>query len=272
MACNYNLHGLTDPRCPECGRAFDPADLSSFAIRPLSPIARLVLRTRNWTVLLFLTAAFLSWLASYCMPGRWSAVCAACAWIWFSLLMLILWQFGLFHFFVSRYFLVGGLRFNRRPLILAAGCLVVLLALNWTPLPGRLIFWLSRPGLDAVAQSMYASQGTAGPGWVGLYSFERVHFEHVELQRAHKRGGGTFKARVVCFAGDEDAQNEDVWLVYCPDGNLRDLPRDFRDQFTSLGGGWYEWHEGPASCPLVQRLGRWAVPTITPATQTYPRT
>jgi hypothetical protein len=253
MACNYNLHGLIDHRCPECGRPFDPNDLASFTIRPLTPVARLVLRTRNWCVLLFVAAAFVCWLASYCTPGRWSACCAACTWIWLSLPIWIFGQLGLFHLFAKHYFRVGSPRFNRRPLIFAAASLIVLLVLNWTNLPGRLVFWFSRPALDQAARSTYASRGVCLPGWIGLYSIDRVHFEDVELQRARKRGGGTFKVRAVCFDGNGGAtSDEDTWLVYCPDGDLRDLPRDFRDLFTALGDGWYEWHAGWASCPLVQ--------------------
>ncbi len=30
LDCGYTLTGLTDPRCPECGRAFDPADPDSY--------------------------------------------------------------------------------------------------------------------------------------------------------------------------------------------------------------------------------------------------
>ena len=29
-ACGYDLHGLDKPRCPECGRAFDPDDRRSY--------------------------------------------------------------------------------------------------------------------------------------------------------------------------------------------------------------------------------------------------
>ena len=31
--CYYPLHGLTENRCPECGRAFDPEDRRTFARR-----------------------------------------------------------------------------------------------------------------------------------------------------------------------------------------------------------------------------------------------
>ena len=32
--CNYNLHGLTAPRCPECGREFDPTNPKTYRSRP----------------------------------------------------------------------------------------------------------------------------------------------------------------------------------------------------------------------------------------------
>ena len=30
LSCNYELKNLTEHRCPECGRAFDPADPATF--------------------------------------------------------------------------------------------------------------------------------------------------------------------------------------------------------------------------------------------------
>jgi hypothetical protein len=35
--CGYDLHGLVEPRCPECGRTFDPALLSSLETRRAAP-------------------------------------------------------------------------------------------------------------------------------------------------------------------------------------------------------------------------------------------
>ncbi len=32
LECGYPLDGLRDPRCPECGRDFDPLDASTFAV------------------------------------------------------------------------------------------------------------------------------------------------------------------------------------------------------------------------------------------------
>ncbi len=42
--CSYDLHALTTPRCPECGRAFDPADPRTYRRRP----ARRWLRRLVW--------------------------------------------------------------------------------------------------------------------------------------------------------------------------------------------------------------------------------
>jgi len=34
--CGYELQGLRDDRCPECGRSFDPDDSSSYLVKPVS--------------------------------------------------------------------------------------------------------------------------------------------------------------------------------------------------------------------------------------------
>lgn len=40
-SCNYALRGLSEPRCPECGRAFDPADPATMNLgRPLGAVGR----------------------------------------------------------------------------------------------------------------------------------------------------------------------------------------------------------------------------------------
>lgn len=33
LACNYRLEGLTVPRCPECGREFDPRDPRTYSLQ-----------------------------------------------------------------------------------------------------------------------------------------------------------------------------------------------------------------------------------------------
>jgi hypothetical protein len=58
LDCNYPLRGLADPRCPECGRAFDAADARSF--NPGKPMPR--------------------WMRWWLKPaGRGMLICAALA-------------------------------------------------------------------------------------------------------------------------------------------------------------------------------------------------
>jgi hypothetical protein len=37
LDCGYDLHGLSENRCPECGRGFDPDDPATYARRVVSP-------------------------------------------------------------------------------------------------------------------------------------------------------------------------------------------------------------------------------------------
>lgn len=42
LGCSYNLRGLSEPRCPECGRAFRPAAPSSYSLTPRGRSAALL--------------------------------------------------------------------------------------------------------------------------------------------------------------------------------------------------------------------------------------
>src|SRR4051812_43822981 len=51
LDCGYALRGLPTPRCPECGREFDPLDRATMNIgRELSPLAKWVLGPIRWEV------------------------------------------------------------------------------------------------------------------------------------------------------------------------------------------------------------------------------
>ncbi len=50
-SCGYELRGLTENRCPECGTGFDPADQSEIAARVGRPAPR---GGRRWIVILLI--------------------------------------------------------------------------------------------------------------------------------------------------------------------------------------------------------------------------
>jgi len=106
LHCNYPLTGLPDPRCPECGSAFDPSDPVTFAdcpARPWAPavakvaaalaagcvVAALVLRPRLlvvwgayaglWLAQWFLLISFAIWASRRCRLRSLPWLAAYCA-------------------------------------------------------------------------------------------------------------------------------------------------------------------------------------------------
>ena len=60
--CNYNLHGLTASRCPECGREFDPTNRKTYLSRPPRVWVRYVRRAAYaLAAILMILAAVWSW-------------------------------------------------------------------------------------------------------------------------------------------------------------------------------------------------------------------
>ncbi|HEX8914698.1 MAG TPA: hypothetical protein VF796_20270 [Humisphaera sp.] len=46
--CHYNLRGLAEPRCPECGRTFDPARADSYDLTPVGGVRAALPRAARW--------------------------------------------------------------------------------------------------------------------------------------------------------------------------------------------------------------------------------
>ena len=67
--CRYPLDGLSENRCPECGRPFDHADPASFATSPKKPWARSAKRAAKWlgaiAAIVAALYAGLDWETSY---------------------------------------------------------------------------------------------------------------------------------------------------------------------------------------------------------------
>lgn len=42
LDCGYILDGLPEPRCPECGRAFDPGDAATYVVKPQCGVPYLI--------------------------------------------------------------------------------------------------------------------------------------------------------------------------------------------------------------------------------------
>lgn len=91
--CDYALDGLPDPRCPECGSAFDPADPTTFADHPgrrrSSAAIKLAAAAAVASALLFaglilrprlIAVGAAAWLTLWVV--HWAVVFAFAAWAW----------------------------------------------------------------------------------------------------------------------------------------------------------------------------------------------
>src|SRR5438034_832294 len=66
LDCNYPLRDLPQPRCPECGREFDPADPATMNMgRSIGPWAYWALGPVRWPVYAIVVAAviYTAWAA-----------------------------------------------------------------------------------------------------------------------------------------------------------------------------------------------------------------
>lgn len=81
LTCNYALHGLAEPRCPECGRAFDPDDPDTFMIAGQRSTRHcyfwLVLSIAAWVSLLVVDRFHNPWTALIEMVCQLSAFFAS---------------------------------------------------------------------------------------------------------------------------------------------------------------------------------------------------
>jgi hypothetical protein len=120
LGCGYILDGLPEPRCPECGRGFDPLDSSTFRIG----------RRTAWV---WLAPAVLG-VAVMAMPLILDAVCHATGFRWSGLPMpvrmlalmlgLLGWIVEFVAFFVYAVILLAKREHARSPLILVAGLII----------------------------------------------------------------------------------------------------------------------------------------------------
>lgn len=75
-SCGYQLHGLTQPVCPECGRAFDLANPKTISVR--SPEWRRRRRIRRVIALLILVLAAVPFFPRKLLKGEIKFTCSAC--------------------------------------------------------------------------------------------------------------------------------------------------------------------------------------------------
>jgi hypothetical protein len=180
IGCGYPLRALPEPRCPECGREFDPGDPRTFLPnRPLNAMERVIASPPGWIMVAAAVAAGLFTLVAFSLPGAGFAY-ALSATFSYSGLLIALWCCRLV---VAETILKRAgyrqaetgwrppwKRWAVVPAILA-GCWL-LGATGW---PAQLRFWVSKPALDRFVAAQAVPVGVPSPirpQWIGLYYVE----------------------------------------------------------------------------------------------------
>ena len=150
LGCNYDLHGLSEARCPECGRTFDIADGSTFnSVRPLTWLDRRLLAPIGP-----LTFGFIALPCSYMLYLSLSSeIYYMGIYVFLMVMMCGLIAAVLGARAVMRMLIVpsGIPRRSTKARLAAVGVIVLATCVMVvTQLPLRIAFLLSRPELDRV--------------------------------------------------------------------------------------------------------------------------
>jgi hypothetical protein len=230
LDCGYALCGLPTPRCPECGREFDPLDPSTMNMgRPLTPVIAWVLGPLRWPVSLATWAAlgFALWTAR--LPGEQIAnsssiyILITLGVFWLSW-PLIRWRFARKYGWPTSLLMQG-----QRQRILVGLCLLIGAALILKQLPLRAAMAVSQPAMDRMAQDLIASgQPYADDQWVGVYPAKRI-----------KVLPGNTGVR---FTVEQDNRAYRSGFVYFP--HIDPKKSSWRNKdYRHVSGSWWAWRE-----------------------------
>jgi hypothetical protein len=227
LRCGYSLYALPELRCPECGRAFDPADPLSFARhpRPGDLVCRLS-RPLGWPIHTLAAALALLTLSSAGTPGGHFGLMLLSVSGWTLLGFIWLVRLAVRRSIITWYGPLEESRAGRSQSWLVAPVILglVMLLAGWR-IPLLIGFAVSKPAMDRlVVQAAQVPPGSLLQDQrVGLYVAENI----VSIP-----GGVRFLVRGSGFIDRSG-------FAFCVDG----LPlREGNDRYDPLGRGWYVWH------------------------------
>lgn len=178
LGCGYSLRGLADDVCPECGRAFDPGDRSTFKVRRGALTWRWLAQPPNVWHLIWMAA-----LTIYCFEGLSRPGCervAAGIWLLLALLPALDYVIRLAATLADRERAARdrGFRPPKRRWRWAVTplCIVLLSVGSRTDWTMRVRFQMSRPGMERRARQILTDPtATTDITWLGLYPISEVH-------------------------------------------------------------------------------------------------
>jgi hypothetical protein len=228
LECGYALRGLPMPRCPECGREFDPMDSATMNMgRELSPLAKWVLGPVHWPINLLTWGALLFTLWMARLPG--DQIGTSTSIVILTLLALLWLAWPIVRIVAARrYGWPHSLLMRGQKLRIAVGlCLMLGVVAIHFDLPLRAALSISLPAMDRMATRLIESgEPYADDQWVGVYRARRikmipggVRFTCEEQNRAYRSG-----------------------FTYLP--KVDPKRTGWRNKsYRYVGGGWWAWRE-----------------------------
>ena len=233
LDCNYPLWGLPTPRCPECGREFDPFDASTMLMgRELSPLAQWALGPLRWPVSLLSFGAMIYALWMARLPGR-QIVHSMSIYILASLgLFWLMWPFVRLYFARKHGWPHSLLMRGQKQRVLVGVALLLATAAIVYELPLRASFHFSRPAMDKMAKNLLASpEPYADDQWLGVYYATRI--------KKTRNTGGVNGVRITCEETNRAYRSGFIYLPGIYKGRTT-----WRDRsYHYIGGDWWAWRE-----------------------------
>lgn len=227
LTCDYDLRGLPENRCPECGRQFDPVDGRTFAVTQApNRFVRVLRRHPGWWMHAGAISLVAAALLASLVPGGWCLFLCYCLLGW-----PVLAAIGVGRLIGCALVRLRDHHPRRLPgsawgWLVAPVCCIMSVGLLASDTPSRQFFRINRPFLDSFVRSTAAiPPGSRLPDrWLGCYPAERIET---------MTGGVRFLVR---GAGFLDSYGFAYCSQACPNG-------DSNDHYYPLTGNWYLWRE-----------------------------
>ncbi len=230
LDCRYTLTGLPERTCPECGRAFDARNPSTYRLgarRSWRDWASPPTMSECGTLLVLTTLGLLQ----MSVPLWLSAVPGCCFYllmapVWLGLVVLTFVRAALCYLDRERAGRDAHARGRVGRWLVAPLCAAVMLTGITYPWPARLRFAMSRPAFERAAQE--ALQRGKLPGrWIGLYQVSHI------VRRTYRDG----RTHVLFVTGT--SIGDPVGIEFDP--SPRRLPG--RSDEIQLAPGWYTYED-----------------------------
>jgi len=204
VGCDYPLYRLSGPKCPECGRPFDPTDPTSFRDDRLGQIKWFFSAPRSWGALA-ISLATIAYIVDRSLPwaallGRTGfAYVSVCGIITVAILACVVdYLVRILTAFLKYVQPVGSPRKDVRRTHVALAwlvvpCCVLLLSVDACyDVAFRVRYSLSSEILLGTAQAAIHENAPPTPCWVGLFRVEEIAVERngVRFQVGVGPGGG----------------------------------------------------------------------------------